>query len=77
MRNKRFINDMFDLIKVIIDFDNKLYKRAMKKRYDQFYERARTFFKSTIKYHLRESRFNQKYNNLDYRESTSMKLDFT
>jgi len=35
MRNEKRINDMFDLIKVVIDFDNKLYKRAMKKRYDQ------------------------------------------
>ncbi len=34
MRNNKFINDMFDLIEVIIDFDNKLYKRVMKKRYN-------------------------------------------
>ena len=30
----KFISDMFDFIKVIIDFDNKLYKRVMKKQYD-------------------------------------------
>jgi len=35
MRDERFINDMFDLIEVVIDLDDKLYKRAMKKRYDQ------------------------------------------
>jgi hypothetical protein len=34
MRDKKFINDNFDLIEVIIDFDDKLYKRAMKKRYN-------------------------------------------
>ncbi len=34
MRDNKFISDMFDLIEVIIDFDNKLYKRAMKKRYN-------------------------------------------
>jgi len=50
MRDDKFINDIFDLIKVVIDFDNKLYKRAIKKRYDQFHERARIFFESTIKY---------------------------
>ncbi len=33
MRDGKFINDMFDLIEVVIDFDDKLYKRAMKKRY--------------------------------------------
>ena len=48
MRDDKFINDMFDLIEVVIDFDDKLYKRAIKKRYDQFYERARIFFKLTI-----------------------------
>ncbi len=35
MRDEKNFNDMFDLIEVVIDFDDKLYKRAMKKRYDQ------------------------------------------
>jgi hypothetical protein len=34
MRDDKSINDMFDLIEVAIDLDDKLYKRAMKKRYD-------------------------------------------
>jgi len=34
MCNNKFISDMFDLIKVIIDFNNKLYKRIIKKRYN-------------------------------------------
>ncbi len=34
IRDDKFINDMFDLIEVVIDFDDKLYKRVMKKRYD-------------------------------------------
>ncbi len=34
MRNKKFFNDMFDLIEVIIDFDDKLYKRVIKKKYN-------------------------------------------
>ncbi len=34
MRNDKFISDMFDLIEVTIDFDDKLYKRTMKKRYN-------------------------------------------
>jgi len=77
MRDNKFISDMFNLIKVIIDLDDKLYERAMKKRYDQFHERAEIFFELTIKYHLKESRFKQKYSNLDYCESASMKLDST
>ena len=51
MRDDKFINDMFNLIDVVIDFDDKLYEKVMKKRYDQFYERAKIFFKSTIKYY--------------------------
>jgi len=75
MRNDKFINDIFNLIEVVIDFDDKLYKRAMKKQYDQLHERAKIFFESTIEYYLKEFCFNQKYNNLNYRESTSMKLN--
>jgi ribosomal protein S14 len=76
MRDGRSISDMFDLIEVVIDLDDKLYERAMKKRYDQSRERAEIFFGSTIEYHLGESRSNQKYSNPDYREPAFMKLDF-
>ena len=34
MRNKKILNDMFNFIEVVIDFNDKLYKRAMKKRYN-------------------------------------------
>ncbi len=34
MRDDKFINDIFDLIEVVINFDNKLYKRVIKKRYN-------------------------------------------
>ncbi len=51
MRDKKFISDIFNLIEVVIDFDDKLYKRIIKKRYDQFYEKARIFFKLTIEYY--------------------------
>ncbi len=34
MRNKRIFNNIFNLIEVIIDFDNKLYKKVIKKRYN-------------------------------------------
>jgi len=50
MRNERRINDMFNLIKVVINFNDKLYKKAMKKRYDQLRERARIFFELAIEY---------------------------
>ncbi len=34
MRNKKTLSDIFDLIEVVIDFDNKLYEKAIKKRYN-------------------------------------------
>jgi len=50
MRDGRSINDMSDLIEVAIDLDDKLYERAMEKRYDQPRGRAGTSFESTIEY---------------------------
>jgi hypothetical protein len=77
MRDDRSISDMFDLIEVAIDLDDKLYERAMKKRYDQSRERAETFFESTTEYYSEESRSNQKYSNSNYRGPASMKLNST
>ncbi len=34
IRDEKILSDIFDLIKVIIDFNDKLYKRVIKKRYD-------------------------------------------
>jgi len=50
MRDGRSISDMFDLIMIAIDLDDKLYERAMKKRYDQLRERAGTSFEPAIEY---------------------------
>ncbi len=36
MRDERIFKDIFDFIEVAINFDNKLYRRVMKKKYDQF-----------------------------------------
>jgi len=34
MRNEKTLSDMFNFIEVVIDFNDKLYKRIMKKRYN-------------------------------------------
>ena len=34
MRDNKFISDIFNLIEVAIDFNNKLYKKVIKKRYN-------------------------------------------
>ncbi len=64
---------MFDLIEVAIDFDNKLYKRAIKK----IREKAEIFFELIIKYQQKKSCSNQKYSNSDYCKSISIKLNST
>ncbi len=34
MRNNKFISDIFNFIEIVIDFDDNLYERAIKKRYN-------------------------------------------
>ncbi len=34
MRDEKILNDIFNLIEVIIDLDDKLYKKIIKKRYN-------------------------------------------
>ncbi len=63
-------------MKIIIDIDDKLYERVIKKQYDQLHKRARIFFESTIDYHVKKDYF-KKYNNLDYCEFASMELNST
>jgi len=58
MRDGRTLSDMSDLIEVAIDLDDKLYERAMKKRYDQPRGRAGTSFGPAIEYQQGESRSN-------------------
>ncbi len=76
MRNDARFDIIQILVKIAIDVDDKLYKRAMKKRYDQLHERARIFFESTIDYYAKRDHF-KKYSNPNYREFASMELDST
>ncbi len=34
MRNEKILNDIFNFIEVVIDFNDKLYKKVIKKRYN-------------------------------------------
>jgi len=54
MRNKRILNNIFDFIEIVIDLDNKLYKKTIKKRYNQFREKK----KSSLNRQLNISRKN-------------------
>lgn len=77
MRDARSITDISDLIEVAIHLDDKLYERAMEKRFDQPHGRAGTFFGPTPGYQQGGTRSNQKYRNPDYRGPAPMELDST
>ena len=50
MRNERDYKRLAEFIEIVIDFDNKLYKRVMKKQYGQFKDKAEIIYKSTAEY---------------------------
>ena len=44
MRDGRNYKNLAEFIEIVIDLDNKLYERVMKKRYDQFKDRAKFIY---------------------------------
>ena len=63
-------------MKAAIKIDDKLYERAMKKRYNNLCDRADIYTETHISYHQNKIRFFKKKNNF-YAETISIKLDFT
>ena len=65
------------LIETTIELDDKLYKKIMKKRYDESRERTDIFIEH-FNERKRKSRFNNRnHDKFNYYESMSMKLNFT
>ena len=75
MRNDAIIDIFEKFIKIAIDFDDKLYERVMKKRYQNSKRRINIYFKSSNEYRERRG-FNKQVTTLDYRGIESMKLNF-
>ena len=50
MRDERDYESLVELIEIVINFDDKLYKRVMKKRYDQFKNKVKFIYESTAEY---------------------------
>ena len=50
MRDERDYESLAEFIEIAIDLDDKLYERVMKKRYDQFKNRAELIYKSAAEY---------------------------
>jgi hypothetical protein len=76
MRSGARFDTIQTLVKVAIDVDDKLYERAMKKRYDQPHGRAGISFGPVVDYHAKGDH-SKKYSNPDYREPAPMKLNST
>jgi len=74
MRTGAKIDSIQVLIEMAISVDNRLYKRNIKKRYDQFHERAEISFESTIENYAKKDYF-KKYSNPDYCGPASMELN--
>ena len=71
MRDKRNYKNLAEFIELVIDLDNKLYKRIMKKRYDQFKNRAELIYEPAAKYvKLKQQSY---IKNSEYIELASMK----
>ena len=75
MRDERNYKSLAELIEIVIDLDDKLYERVMKKRYDQFRDRTKFIYESAAEYAKSKQQFYIK--NLKYLEFASMKLNMT
>ena len=73
IRDERDYESFVEFVKIVIDFDDKLYERVMKKQYDQIKNRAELIYESTAKYKkLKQPSY---IRNSKYIEFASMKLN--
>ena len=79
MRYDDEINNLNRLIEANIEFDDKLYDKAMKKRNQISHERFDIYEEFEKSYRTQESSYDKKNNNYskNYYESMSMKLNLT
>ena len=75
MRDERDYESFAKFIEIVIDLNDKLYERVMKKRYNQFKSKAKFIYKSTAKYAKSKQRLYIK--NSEYIELALMKLNMT
>ena len=74
-RYKRIINSINSLIRVLIKVDNKLYKRVIKKKFNN---QVRTYIEYLVykRRALRKGIKNNRFKNLNYIGPILIKLDF-
>ena len=78
MRDERAYETLDELIEIFIDFDDKLYKRAMKKKYDEESQGRIEIYSSRLSSsYFEESNFDKKRRVDEHVDIVSMKLNFT
>ena len=78
MRDERAYETLDELIKIFIDLDDKLYERAMKKKYDEEPRgRAGTYSSRLLSSYFERSSFDRGRRVDEHADTVSMKLDFT
>ena len=75
MRDERDYKSLAEFIEIVIDLDDKLYERVMKKRYDQFRDRTKFIYESAAEY--AKSKQQSYIRNSEYIEFASMELEMT
>ena len=78
MRDERAYETLDELIEIFIDLDDKLYERAMKKRYDEELKgRVEIYSRRFTSSYSRGSSFERRRHVDEHVDIVSMKLDFT
>ena len=78
MRDERVYETLDEFIEIFIDFDDKLYERVMKKKYDEKSQgKIKTYLDRLSSSYYEESNFDKKRYVDEHVDIVSMKLDFT
>ena len=78
IRDEQIYETLDELIEIFIDFDDKLYERIMKKKYDEeFKEKVETYSSRLLSSYFEDSNFDKKRHVDEHVDIVSMKLNFT
>ena len=78
MRDERVYEILDELIEIFIDFDDRLYERVMKKKYDEkFKKKIEIYSKRLTSSYSRKSNFEQRRHVDEHVDIVLMKLNFT
>ena len=78
MRDERVYETLDEFIEIFIDFDDKLYERVMKKKYDEKLKgRIETYLNRLSSSYSKKSSFDEKRHVDEHVDIVSMKLNFT